>query len=253
MTSVDFELLPAIDLSGGRIARMRGGDPSSLEFDTAAPDPFEVARGFVADGARWIHVVDLDAAMGTGRSAAGGQVLRRIAALPVRIQAGGGLEPAAVERALADGAERAVVGAGWLGAVDRPAVEALVRRYPDRVAIGLDVRGDTVMPRGGARPSAPLEPILDWLAAAPVRPVAVVVTEVDRDSTLEGVDVARLVEIGARASASVVASGGIGSLADLRALAAAWPAIRGAIVGRALADGVFGIREALQAVARGDD
>ena len=246
-----FDILPAIDLREGRVARMRGGDPSAVSVSD--DDSVEVARRLVDAGARWLHVVDLDAAVTGEVGAANARALERIAALPVRVQAGGGLSPAAAAAALGRGAARAVVSAAYADGAGRLAMTEALRAAPGRMAIGLDVRGEFLSPRGGRWPDRPLRPIVDWIAAAETRPAAVVVTHVDRDGSLTGVDVAWLMEMSVRLRAPVIASGGVASLEELAELARGGPAIAGAIVGRALAEGVFTLEEALQAVAGADD
>jgi phosphoribosylformimino-5-aminoimidazole carboxamide ribotide isomerase len=251
---VGFDILPAIDLREGRVARMRGGDPGSVSY--SADDPVEVAHRLVAAGARWLHVVDLDAAVDGEPGRANARALERIAALPVRVQAGGGLSPSAGTEALRRGADRAVVSAAFVGAGGGDGGEAVlqaIRAAPGRIAIGLDVRGESLSPRGGRWPDHPLRPVVDWIAAADPRPAAAVVTQVERDGSLAGVDVPWLVGMAARLRLPVVASGGVASLDDLIALAGASPAIAGAIVGRAFADGVLTLQDALQAVAGADD
>lgn len=237
-----FDIIPAVDVRGGRIARMRGGDPATLAVSEG--DPFDLARRFVESGARWVHVVDLDAAL-TGEPANLG-LIARIAQLPVRVQAGGGLHAEAVAEALARGAARAVLGAG--GLADRAGAERSFAEHPGRVAAGLDVRGSRLSPRGGAFADELLEPVLEWLAGLAVKPAVVVVTDVGRDGRLLGPDTVLLVKVAERIGAPVLASGGVRSLEDLGALRALGPLVAGAIVGRAFADGVFTLGEALAAV-----
>jgi phosphoribosylformimino-5-aminoimidazole carboxamide ribonucleotide (ProFAR) isomerase len=236
-----FDVLPAIDVQGGRLARLRQGDPATLAFEPG--DPVEAAAAMVEAGARWIHVVDLDAAL-TGR-AANAEVLGRIAALRVRVQAGGGLDADAVRAALDLGAARAVLGGGALA--ERGRAERLFVEHAERVAVGLDVRGDRLAPRGG-HPDAPLEPVLTWLANVAPKPAAAVVTDVERDGMLAGVDPNWLADLSDGVAMPVIASGGVRSLKDLRVLAAVGPRVIGAIVGRALHAGAFTLADALAAV-----
>jgi phosphoribosylformimino-5-aminoimidazole carboxamide ribonucleotide (ProFAR) isomerase len=240
---VGFDILPAVDIRGGRLARMRRGDPRTLAESEG--DPFEVARRLVAAGARWIHVVDLDAAM-TGEPA-NLDLIMRIADMPVQVQAGGGLRAEAVADALERGAARAVLGAG--GLADRNGAERSFAEHPGRVAAGLDIRGTRLSPRGGASPEEPLEPVLDWLAELDAKPVMVVVTDVERDGTLLGPDTELLVRVARRVGVPVLASGGVRSLQDLGALRALGSFVAGAVVGRALSDGLFTLEEALAVAA----
>lgn len=236
-----FEILPALDLSGGSIASMRGGDPSTLQRMGA--DPLEAAQGLVAQGARWLHVVDLDAAVGGAPQNLA--ILRAICELPVRVQAGGGLSPDGVEAALAAGAERAVLGSAALG--EPEVVRRCVAAFGVRLAVGLDVRGGfpwgTVAPRGRSEDGPAVEEVLRWLPG--VRPGVVVFTSVESDGALSGPDLSSVAALARLGVAPVIASGGVRSRADLDALRRLDPAPAGAIVGRALHDGAFSLAEAL--------
>jgi phosphoribosylformimino-5-aminoimidazole carboxamide ribotide isomerase len=240
---VAFTLFPALDLRGGRVARMVRGDPSTLT--TREATPLDVARAYVDAGARWIHVVDLDAAVdGVSRN---GDVLERVARLGVPVQAGGGLDPAGVEEALRRGAARAIVGSRSI-AEDRTSVEALVSDRPERVGLGLDVRSGRIAPRGSPGELGPaLDEVLPWVAA--VRPTFVVYTDVARDGTMAGPDLEGVLRTAEATGLPVISSGGVRSLGDLQALAGLAPAVAGAVVGRALRDGVFTLEAALDAVA----
>jgi phosphoribosylformimino-5-aminoimidazole carboxamide ribonucleotide (ProFAR) isomerase len=241
---VVFEVYPAIDLKGGRPAWLLRGDASTLRARDDS-DPVAAARAWVEEGARWVHVVDLDAALEGRAAPANLGVLERIAALPVRVQAGGGLSAEDVERALARGAARAVLGAAAAG--DRASCLPLFERHGSRVALGLDVRGDRIEPRGGRHPASPLDEALAWLATARPGPGALVVTDVDRDGTMAGPNLALVGMVAERTLIPVIASGGVSSLDDLRALARAGAV--GAVVGRALENGVFTLRQALEAAS----
>ncbi len=220
---------------------MRGGDPATLTV--RGGDPFEVAGALVEAGARWLHVVDLDAAV--RGDAANMDTLERIATLPVRVQAGGGLSPRNVVSALDRGAARAVLGAGALG--DRRAAARVIAEHPGRVGVGLDVLGDQLAPRGGRTPGEPLEPVLEWLAGLACEPPVAVITDVSRDGSLEGLDVDAFLAIADRTGLPAIASGGVRSTDDLRALAVHAPRVAGAIVGRALTEGAFTLAEAIAA------
>jgi phosphoribosylformimino-5-aminoimidazole carboxamide ribotide isomerase len=236
---MSFDILPALDLHGGRVARMRRGDPATLRKDEG--DPLEAAKRMIEAGARWLHVVDLDAAI--SGTAANLDLLERIATLPVRIQAGGGLDATAAAEALRRGAARAVLGAGALRA--REDAERLFAAHPGRVAAGVDVRGDRLSPRGGAYPEEPLEPVLRWLAGLVTGPSLVVITDVERDGTLGGTDPERLLAFHEGLHIPILASGGVGSLDQIRALAAFAPRIAGVIVGRAFAEGAVSLADAI--------
>jgi len=236
---VGFEVLPAIDLQGGRVARMTRGDASTLErLDV---DPLELVRSWAAAGIRWVHVVDLDAAL--GGHPANLQLLRHIGALGLRVEAGGGLSEEGVATALEHGASRAVLGARALLA--RGTIEHALATYGDRVAIGLDARSGRVVPRGSGASGPTVEEALARLAAA--RPALIVYTDVERDGTLSGPDLGGLSRVVEATGVPVLASGGVRSAADVAALAVRHPALAGVIVGRALQDGRLSIDEALAA------
>jgi phosphoribosylformimino-5-aminoimidazole carboxamide ribotide isomerase len=237
------ELLPAIDLRGGHCVRLRQGDfAAETVYDD---DPLRVAREFAAAGARWIHVVDLDAAR-TGERSHLDQIRHIVRAVACRIEVGGGVRSvdAAVEL-LDAGVERVIVGTA---AVERPAlVDELCLEYPGRVAVGLDARGNEVAIRGWAEGSGAdlvdLARRFDGLGLS-----ALIVTEIGRDGTLDGPAFGQLAAVLAATTVPVIASGGVGSLDDVRALArlrSGGRALGGIIVGRAIYEGRFGVADAV--------
>jgi phosphoribosylformimino-5-aminoimidazole carboxamide ribotide isomerase len=241
------DLYPAIDLRGGRCVRLYQGD---FGRETAyGTDPVAVAELFAGAGARWIHVVDLDAARtGTAQNRDVVAAIAAAVAPGVSVQAGGGVRDHAAARALwAAGVSRVVLGTA---AVENP---ALVRDLAaeQAVAVGVDLRDGEVAVRGWREGSGQgMEGLLADLADAGVE--AVVVTAIGRDGTLEGPDVELLATALEATPADVVASGGVGSLADLEALAtleAGGRRLAGAIVGTALHEGVFSVEEAVAACA----
>jgi phosphoribosylformimino-5-aminoimidazole carboxamide ribotide isomerase len=235
-----FEVLPAIDLQGGGLARMRRGDAATLQ--SLPGDPLAVAASFAAEGARWIHVVDLDAAV--SGTPANLDVLETITTLPVRVQAGGGLSAEGVAEALERGADRAVLGSAAVSAWDD--VPDLMRAFGSRLVLGLDLRGGRIESRGRVAPGRAVDDVLADVAALPQGPTSVVVTFVERDGELAGPDVDGLVRVARRAGVPVIASGGVRSIDDLRALAALGSGtIAGAIVGRALRERAFSLSRAL--------
>lgn len=235
-----MELYPAVDVQGGRVARLRRGDrPRST---ASADDPIAVARQFARDGARWVHFVDLDRAFGTGDNRALAQ--RVLGRAGVLVQVGGalGTEPEIAEM-LAWGAARVVI--GTRAAADAALVARLLARHgPARLAVGIDAKHGRVAPRGSTEGSdlSALE-LAQRVQAQGAR--TVIYTDVERDGMLAGPDVA-----GARAIAAlgleVIASGGVATLDDLRQVKAA--GLAGAIVGRALYEGRFTLTEALACV-----
>ncbi len=239
-------LYPAIDLLGGRCVRLRRG--SFDEVTVYDVDPVEVAGGFVDAGARWVHLVDLDAAR-TGEQANRQAILGVADTVSgrARVQVGGGVRSVDAAAELADaGVHRVVLGTI---AVEAPDVaRQIAARQP--VALGLDVRGREVAVRGWTEGSG--RDLLDVLGAFTDTGVeAVVVTQIDRDGTGDGPDVDGLAELvdAAPADLEVIASGGVGRLehlGDLRRLAgASGRGVDGVVVGRALHDGRVDVATAL--------
>jgi phosphoribosylformimino-5-aminoimidazole carboxamide ribotide isomerase len=241
------DLFPAIDLRGGRCVRLYQGDYG--RETVYGDDPVAQAESFAAAGAPWIHVVDLDAAR-TGEAANRAVVAAVAAAVDVPVQAGGGVrDDAAADALLAAGVRRVVVGTAALA--DPAWVRRLAARHPGRVAVGLDARGRDVAVHGWTEGSGrDLVDVARGFDDAGV--AALVVTEIGRDGTLAGPDLGQLGDVLAATGLDVVASGGVGTLADLRALAAldvGGRRLAGVIVGRALYEGAFALPEAVAATA----
>jgi phosphoribosyl isomerase A len=230
MTAPGFEVIPAIDVSGGRLARLHGGGVVPVE--AFGGDPVAAAEAFVAAGARWLHVVDLDLAF-SGR-AGNLDLLGRLTALGVRVQASGGIvRRADAETALDAGADRVVLGSGALREEWLPA--ALSGPLADLLVVGLEVEGDVVRPRGASTGEWPLEEILGTLAGGPVG--RVLVTAVRRVGGLAGPDLEVVRAVAAGLGRPVLAAGGVAAPEHVRALAAIGPPVEGAVVGRALYEG----------------
>lgn len=237
-----FDILPAIDLREGRVVRLREG---AFEHETAyGDDPVSVALEWAMQGARWLHLVDLDGAL-AGRPVQLA-IARSIASAVrggVRCELAGGLRAdATVAAALASGVARVVVGTAALG--DPSLVRRLLARHgPARVVVALDVRGGRAV--GDAwRPGATGVPVADAaraLADLGVRTFEV--TAIERDGSLRGPDRRLLEEVLALDCGEIIASGGIATLADLRAVQDL--GCSGAIVGRALYERAFSVRDAI--------
>ncbi len=240
-----MDLYPAIDLRGGRCVRLLRGD---YEAETIyGDDPVATAIGYESAGAEWIHVVDLDAARG-GEAVNRGAIAAICEAVSCRIQSGGGVRSLAAAAALIDaGVARVVVGTA---AVEDPdLVSRLTHRFPGCVAVGLDARGRDVSVRGWTEsPGADLIDLARRFESSGA--AALVVTEIGRDGTMEGPDTAQLASVLAESALPVVASGGVGNLDDVRALAGLdveGRRLSGAIVGRALYEGRFTVEEGIGA------
>jgi phosphoribosylformimino-5-aminoimidazole carboxamide ribotide isomerase len=241
-----LDLYPAIDLLGGRCVRLVEGDFGSETV--YSDDPVEVAENFAAAGARWIHVVDLDAAR-TG-SGVNRHLVRAVAAAAapagVRVQSGGGVRSVEQAAALLDwGVARVVIGTA---AVEDPDLVAFVAtRWPGGVVVGLDHRGGVVRLKGWVESSElTVEDVVPKVMDAGAS--AVVVTDISRDGRMAGPDVPGLASLAAATGAPVIASGGVASTDDLRALAGV-AGVVGAIVGKALYEGRLDLGEALRIAA----
>ena len=235
-------LLPAVDVAGGQAVRLVQGAAGS---ETSYGDPLDAALAWQSAGAEWIHLVDLDAAFGRGSNAG---LLAQVAGLvDVKVEMSGGIrDEASLERALATGCARVNIGTA---AMENPEwVRSVIGRHGDRIAIGLDVRGRTLAARGWTREGGDLYEALGRLDAAGC--ARYVITDVLKDGMLRGPNLDLYRDVCARTKAPVVASGGVSSLADLRALASLVPiGVEGAIVGKALYAGAFTLPEALAEVS----
>lgn len=241
-----MDILPAIDLREGKVVRLRQGDYARQT--TYCDDPAAVAGQFVAAGARWIHVVDLDGAragrpmnLPAVRAVAG-------AAGGARVQLGGGArDDAAVEDMLAAGASRVVVGSAALN--DWAWFERLLGRrdLAGRIALGLDARQGRLAVHGwmSQLDTTALEVAGRFRGAGGPRPAAIVYTDIARDGMLSGPNVQATAELVAAAAVPVIASGGIRGLDDVRQCRRIGCA--GAIIGRACYEGTIDLAQAFAA------
>jgi phosphoribosylformimino-5-aminoimidazole carboxamide ribotide isomerase len=233
-------VIPAIDLRGGRCVRLRRGDPNAETV--YASEPADVARWAASEGARLLHVVDLDAALGTGSNASAIREIRAVVDVPLQI--GGGVRTfEAVGSWLAMAGTRVILGTA--AASDPTFVAEAVARWGERIAVAVDVRANAVMIDGWRTSAGPVERIVPAMIAAGAR--RLVVTAVGADGRMEGPDLALHERILALAGVPTIASGGIRSAADVRALAGI--GVEAAIVGRALYEGTLSLAEALAAGA----
>ncbi|MCX2734169.1 bifunctional 1-(5-phosphoribosyl)-5-((5-phosphoribosylamino)methylideneamino)imidazole-4-carboxamide isomerase/phosphoribosylanthranilate isomerase PriA [Saccharopolyspora sp. NFXS83] len=241
-----FTLLPAVDVADGQAVRLVQGAAGT---ETSYGDPLEAALAWQRAGAEWIHLVDLDAAFGRGSNRELlADVVRR---LDVRVELSGGIrDDESLKAALGTGCDRVNLGTAALE--DPEWADQVVAEHGDQVAVGLDVRiteqGHRLAARGWTRDGGDLWEVLARLDAAGCR--RYVVTDVSKDGTLQGPNADLLREVCARTDAPVVASGGVSSVDDLRALAELAPlGVEGSIVGKALYAGNFTLEEALAAVS----
>lgn len=236
-------LLPAIDVVNGKAVRLVQGEAGT---ETAYGDPVEIAKQFAQEGAEWIHLVDLDAAFGRGKNR---ELLAAVIdATDLFIELSGGIrDEASLVRALDMGATRVNLGTAALE--DPRWTESAIERFGDRVAVGLDVRGDTLAARGWTKEGGNLWEVLRRLNMAGCS--RYVVTDVGRDGMLNGPNVELLEKVASQTDAPIVASGGVSSLEDIATLRELVPiGVDSAIVGKALYAGRFTLPEAL-AVSEG--
>ncbi|HWG99301.1 MAG TPA: bifunctional 1-(5-phosphoribosyl)-5-((5-phosphoribosylamino)methylideneamino)imidazole-4-carboxamide isomerase/phosphoribosylanthranilate isomerase PriA [Pilimelia sp.] len=235
-------LLPAVDVADGQAVRLVQGAAGT---ETTYGHPLDAALAWQAGGAEWIHLVDLDAAFGRGSNAELlADVVRR---LDAKVELSGGIrDDASLRAALATGAARVNIGTA---ALEDPAwCDRVVAEYGDRVAVGLDVRGRTLSARGWTRDGGDLFEVLERLEKAGCQ--RYVVTDVHRDGTLTGPNLDLLRQVCARTARPVIASGGVSTLDDLRALAGLEAdGVEGVIAGKALYAGAFTVPEALAVLA----
>ena len=234
-------LLPAVDVADGQAVRLVQGAAGS---ETGYGDPLEAALAWQNDGADWVHLVDLDAAFGRGSNA--DLLAGVVARLDVQVELSGGIrDDESLTRALATGAARVNIGTAALE--DPEWCDRVCGEYGDRVAIGLDVRGRTLSARGWTRDGGDLFEVLERLNRAGC--ARYVVTDILKDGMMRGPNVGMLREVCAHTDAPVIASGGVSTLDDLRALATLEAdGVEGVITGKALYAGAFTVAEALAAL-----
>lgn len=244
-----MQIYPAIDLRAGKVVRLRKGEPQAQM--TYSHQPVQVAQQWADKGARWLHVVNLDGAFGGDREQAKGdwsiQALKGILeSVGVPVQFGGGLRTLdGIAEVLEMGVTRVVLGTL---AIECPEIvrQALDRFGADRIAVGLDARSGVVATHGwqmqSARPAAAVAGQMRALGVS-----RVVFTDIARDGMLAGVNVAATRELARTSGLQVIASGGVASLDDVRALKAVEPdGVEGVIIGQALYTGAIRLKDALQ-------
>ena len=232
-------LLPAVDVADGKAVRLTQGEAGT---ETNYGDPVDAALDWARQGAEWIHLVDLDAAFGRGNNT---EVIRTVIreVTGVKIELSGGIrDDASLDAALKAGVSRINLGTAALE--DPKWAAQVIKRHGAAVAVGLDVRGTTLAARGWTKEGGDLWQVLARLEEAGCS--RYVVTDVTKDGTLQGPNIDLLRQVMERTDRPVVASGGLSSLDDLRALRELVPlGLEGAIVGKALYAGAFTLGEAL--------
>ena len=242
--SKNLELLPAVDVSRGLAVRLTQGDTQTEE---SFGSPMDAAQTWITAGAEWIHLVDLDAAFERGNNQL---VIQEVVAgcKEVKIQLSGGIvDQHSLEAALATGATRVNIATPALANIDW--VKQAILEFGDRIAIGLDVRGSTLIGRGSSKEVGELQEILAQLEQAGC--ARYIVTDVAKDGMLQGPNLELLRQVLARTNSPVVASGGISSLEDISKLCElVSEGLEGAILGKALYAKRFSLEQALELASK---
>ncbi|MEY3696880.1 MAG: hypothetical protein RJA41_530 [Actinomycetota bacterium] len=233
-----LELLPAVDVADGQAVRLVQGAAGS---ETSYGDPLEAALTWQRAGAEWLHLVDLDAAFGRGSNR---ELLADVVKkMDIKVELSGGIrDDQSLEAAMATGCTRVNLGTA---ALENPEWCAkAIDKWGDRIAVGLDVRGTTLAARGWTQEGGDLWQVLERLEADGCS--RYVVTDVTKDGTLKGPNLELLKQMCERTDKPIVASGGVSSLDDLRAIASLTESgVEGAIVGKALYANAFTLEDAL--------
>lgn len=236
----NLELLPAVDVSGGLAVRLAQGDTQTEE---SFGSPMDAAQTWIRAGAEWIHLVDLDAAFERGENQA---VIQEVVAgcKGLKIQLSGGIvDKYSLDAALATGATRVNLATPALANIDW--VKQAISEFGDRIAVGLDVRGSTLIGRGSSIEVGELQEMLEQLEQAGC--ARYIVTDVAKDGMLQGPNLELLRQVLARTNSPVVASGGISSLDDISKLCQLVPdGLEGTILGKALYAKRFTLEQALE-------
>ena len=236
-----FELLPAVDIKQGKAVRLKQGEISDK---TVYGSPVECALDFQNSGADWLHLVDLDAAFGVGSNAE--IVLEVINSLNIKVELSGGIRTdESLAKALATNCDRVILGTA---ALEDPSWSSkVIKKHGEKIAVSLDVRGETLAARGWVREGGNLYEAITRLAADGC--AMFIVTDISKDGTLQGPNFELLEKVCKFSQVPVIASGGISSLADLKRLISMQDiGVKGAIVGKALYEGAFTVEEALAVV-----
>ena len=237
---MSFTIYPAIDLRGGKVVRLKEGDPARMT--SYSDDPAETARKWLGMGAQWLHVVNLDGAFGEGDNA-NRAALESILKLGARVQFGGGIRSMdAVADILKLGVSRAILGTI---AIEQPAIaaDALARFGADKIAVGIDARDGLVRTRGW-KDNSGVSAIDLALQMRTVGLGTVIFTDVSRDGLGSGLNIPATRELSEKSGLDVIASGGVHTIDDVKAAKDA--GLAGCIIGRALYDGTVDLGNALQ-------
>lgn len=240
-----FTIYPAIDLRNGRVVRLQHGDPNKQTI--FSNDPAAMGQKWVSAGAKWLHVVNLDGAFDEA-GAANWRVLPQLTQLGAQVQFGGGIRSLAdVERVLAAGVSRVILGTA---AIENPdlVAQAVAQFGPERVAVGIDARDGLVKTRGWLQDTAVTpQQLAQQMKLYGIQ--TIIYTDINRDGVLTGVNAEATAQLAQAAGLHVIASGGVASIEDIRrchSLAA--NGVAGVITGRALYDGRIDLKKAIEAI-----
>jgi 1-(5-phosphoribosyl)-5-[(5-phosphoribosylamino)methylideneamino] imidazole-4-carboxamide isomerase/N-(5'phosphoribosyl)anthranilate isomerase len=236
-----FELLPAVDIKQGKAVRLKQGEISDK---TVYGSPVECALDFQNSGADWLHLVDLDAAFGVGSNSE--IVLEVIDSLNIKVELSGGIRTdESLAKALDTNCDRVILGTA---ALEDPSWSSkVIKKYGEKIAVSLDVRGETLAARGWVRDGGNLYEAITRLASDGC--AMFIVTDISKDGTMQGPNFELLEKVCKFSDVPVIASGGVSSLTDLKKLISMQDiGIKGAIVGKALYEGAFTVEEALAVV-----
>ena len=236
-----LEILPAIDVKDGVAIRLTKGE---LDNQSKYGDPLEVAGEFVKSGVKWIHLVDLDAAFGLGNNF---KILDSIIkSVDIKIQLSGGIkDDESLNRALTTNCSRINLGTAALDNLEW--VESVIKKHGDKIAVALDVDGKVLSPRGGTKSGGDLFQMITRLDKAGC--ARYVLTDVNRDGTLTGPNLELLKEVTSFTKTPIVASGGVSSLSDVKALMQLTDqGVEAVIIGKGLYTGTFTLAQVLSTV-----
>ncbi|GAA0318171.1 1-(5-phosphoribosyl)-5-[(5-phosphoribosylamino) me thylideneamino]imidazole-4-carboxamide isomerase [Bacillus carboniphilus] len=243
---MSFTIYPAIDMRGGKCVRLLQGDYNQ---ETVYGDsPFEMAKRFSDDGAAWIHMVDLDGAK-AGEKINHPYVLEAAKKLPASVQIGGGIRSQAdIEFYLENGVDRVILGS--IAVTERDFVKQMLKKYGSKIAIGIDAKAGFVATHGWLTTSS-LTAVELGKELADAGASTFICTDISKDGMLSGPSTESLLQMAEETGAEIIASGGVSSLADLQVLKQAYDkGIKGAIVGKALYENRFTLKEALDEVSQ---
>lgn len=232
---------PAIDLRGGKVVRLKEGDPERQT--TFSDDPIATAKMWLDQGATWLHIVNLDGAFSTANDNL--SILRQIASLDVKVQFGGGLRtPEDIAEAINTGADRVVLGTI---AIEQPeAVDTALSSYgAERICIALDARNGKITTHGWQQ-ATEMTPVKFGGEMSKKGVIHALYTDVSRDGSLIGANVTETIRLGRETDLQVIASGGVSTVGEIHTLARSG-AVAGAVIGMALYEGKLTLKEALMA------